>query len=103
MQAKHFTTTLILVAEVEYDYSHRRVHTYSLGIILVSGKVQMQKQYPYECKSAVGTKALPIGKKNIKNLINIRMFIICPSVLRPDLASKKKRWQDPTKHKNIKT
>ena len=63
MQAKHFTTTLILVAEVEYDYSHRQVHTYSLGIILVSGKVQMQKQYPYECKSAFGTKALPMQKK----------------------------------------
>ena len=34
-------------------------------------------------------KALPMQKKNIKNVINIRMFIICPSVLRPDLASKK--------------
>jgi hypothetical protein len=53
--------------------------------------------------SAVGRADKEIGKKNIKNLKNIRMFIICPSVLRPDLASKKKRWQDPTKHKNIKT
>jgi hypothetical protein len=33
---------------------------------------------------------LAYAKKKHKNLINIRMFIICPSVLCADLASKKK-------------
>jgi hypothetical protein len=40
-------------------------------------------------------------KNNIKNLKKHTYFFICPSVLRPNLASKKKHWQAPTKHKNI--
>jgi hypothetical protein len=56
LQAKHFTTTIILVAEVEYTQHYRWVqHTYTLGIILVSGKVKMQNKYHYECKYTSGT------------------------------------------------
>ena len=45
MQARHFTTTLIIVAEVEYTYYIIDAGAYleSLVIISVSGKVQMQK------------------------------------------------------------
>ena len=47
-------------------------------------------------------KALSMQKKNIKKSKNIRMFIICPSALRPNLASKNKTLASSRKHKNKK-
>ena len=47
------------------------------------------------------TEAFPIGNpRYIENIENILRKSICQSVLRTNLASKKKRWQD---FKNIKT